>query len=62
MAKKASGRSTKDDGSEYLVFVSHATADKWIAKTFCEKIEAAGAVTFRDDRDIAAGGDIPDET
>jgi hypothetical protein len=46
---------------EYQVFVSHATADKWLATTFCEKIEAAGASTFRDDRDINGGDDIPEE-
>jgi hypothetical protein len=46
----------------YQVFISHATADKWIAKTLCEKIEGlTGAVTFRDDRDIGGGDDIPDE-
>jgi TIR domain len=44
----------------YLVFVSHATADKWLAKTLCEKIEETGAKTFRDDRDISGGDDIPD--
>jgi hypothetical protein len=27
----------------------------------CEKIEAAGASTFRDDRDIHGGDDIPEE-
>ena len=36
----------------YQVFVSHATADKWIATVVCEKIEATGATSFRDDRDI----------
>ncbi|MBI1918829.1 MAG: toll/interleukin-1 receptor domain-containing protein [Planctomycetes bacterium] len=41
----------------YRVFVSHATADKWIAKTLCEKIEGVGATTFRDDRDINGGDD-----
>ena len=41
--------------------MSHATADKWIAKTLCEKIEETGATTFRDDRDINGGDDIPDE-
>ena len=46
---------------KYQVFVSHATADKWLAITFCEKIEAAGASTFRDDRDINGGDDIPEE-
>jgi hypothetical protein len=40
--------------------VSHATADKWLAKTLCEKIEQTGATTFRDDRDIDGGDDIPD--
>jgi hypothetical protein len=44
----------------YRIFVSHATADKWVAKVLCEKLEAAGAVTFRDDRDIDGGDDIPD--
>ena len=44
----------------YQVFVSHATADKWLAKTLCEKIEHTGATTFRDDRDIDGGDDIPD--
>jgi hypothetical protein len=45
----------------YQVFVSHATADKWLAKVLCEKIEATGATTFRDDRDIHGGDDIPEE-
>lgn len=47
--------------SRYSVFVSHATADKWIASAICEKIEGVGAATFRDDRDIGGGDDIPDE-
>jgi hypothetical protein len=46
---------------KYQVFVSHATADKWLAATFCEKIEVTGASTFRDDRDINGGDDIPEE-
>jgi len=51
----------KGKNKPYLVFVSHATADKWIAKVFCEKIEAVGAASFRDDRDINGGEDIPEE-
>jgi hypothetical protein len=43
------------------VFISHASADKWLAKILCEKIEETGATTFRDDRDINGGDDIPDE-
>lgn len=45
---------------EYQVFVSHATADKWIATTMCEKIDATGATSFRDDRDINGGDSIPE--
>jgi hypothetical protein len=41
--------------------VSHATPDKWVARMICEKIDAiAGATTFRDDRDIEGGDDIPE--
>lgn len=40
--------------------MSHATADKWLATILCEKIEATGATTFRDDRDINGGDDIPE--
>ncbi|MCB9954033.1 MAG: toll/interleukin-1 receptor domain-containing protein [Planctomycetaceae bacterium] len=47
-------------GPNYQVFVSHATADKWIATTFCEKIDATGATSFRDDRDINGGDSIPE--
>lgn len=45
----------------YHVFMSHATSDKFIANALCEKIESFGLRTFRDDRDIAAGGDIAEE-
>jgi hypothetical protein len=64
MAKKksAAGKVPKGTlGRPYQVFISHATADKWIAKTLCEKIENTGATTFRDDRDISGGDDIPEE-
>jgi hypothetical protein len=64
MAKKRVRRIrqiSKNDKSNYQVFVSHATADKWVAKAICEKLEATGASTFRDDRDINGGDDIPEE-
>jgi hypothetical protein len=56
-ARKASARNKPD----YQVFVSHATGDKWIAKVICEKVEGTGASTFRDDRDISGGDDIPEK-
>lgn len=46
--------------ARYQIFLSHASTDKWIATTLCEKIEGVGATTFRDDRDIRSGDDIPE--
>ncbi len=60
MARKSTP-DRKTAAKPYQVFLSHATADKWLAKTLCEKIEATGATTFRDDRDIHGGEDIPEE-
>lgn len=61
MAKlKQTRKRSGTKAEKYSVFVSHATADKWLAKTLCEKIEETGAATFRDDRDIDGGDDIPD--
>jgi TIR domain len=52
----------KDDpANPYVVFISHATNDKWLATVLCEKIEEVGARTFRDDRDINGGDDISDQ-
>ena len=45
---------------KYQVFLSHATSDKWLATLLCSKIEELGAKTFRDDRHIDGGEDIPD--
>ncbi len=63
MAKRKSTKKTATKKArpkrKYQVFVSHATADKWIATTFCEKIDATGATSFRDDRDINGGDNIP---
>jgi hypothetical protein len=51
----------KKRSKSYRIFVSHATADKWLAIVLCEKLESAGASTFRDDRDIDGGDDIPEK-
>ena len=60
MAKKRTS-SGKARLKPYQVFISHATAEKWIAIQICNLIEHAGPTTFRDDRDIRGGDDIPDE-
>jgi len=54
-------RAKASNARKYQVFISHATADKWLAKILCEKIESIGAKTFRDDRDIKGGDIISDE-
>ena len=46
---------------DYVVFVSHASYDKWIAQVICEKIESLGVKTWRDDRDIDGGDKIPEK-
>ncbi len=56
MAKRK--RAKLSASEPYRVFVSHSTYDKWVATALCDKLEAAGIVTFRDDRDIEGGGDI----
>ncbi len=61
MTKKVRRAGTLVGDADYQIFISHATADKWIARVICEKLEAAGASTFRDDRDINGGDDIPQE-
>jgi len=65
MARKRERKIRRNSGlqhrANYQVFLSHATADKWVAKVLCEKIEVVGASTFRDDRDINGGNDIPEE-
>lgn len=58
-SRSRSSNAKKGEKKPYLVFVSHATHDKWIATVLCEKIEDTGAVTFRDDRDIEGGEKIP---
>jgi TIR domain len=51
----------RDKPQPFRVFVSHATADKWIAREICEKIKAIpGVIAFRDDRDIGGGSIIPE--
>lgn len=58
--KRRSPSRAKAKQATYQVFLSHATADKWIARMLCKCIDQLGAVSFRDDRDIDGGDDIPE--
>ena len=74
MAKKkrrlASGRpksvpkAKASDDRAYLVFISHSTKDRWIARQIAYLLEKRGSefgvTTFLDERDILVGDSIPD--
>ena len=42
----------------WLVFISHAGTDTWVAKRIAEQIEERGADTFLDESHIAVGEDF----
>lgn len=45
----------------FLVFISHSTKDRWIARQIAKLLEAAGDIkTFLDERDIKVGDSIPE--
>jgi TIR domain-containing protein len=49
---------------EHLVFISHSSKDRWIAKQMAKEIEARGSkhgvTTFLDEKDIDGGDPIPE--
>jgi hypothetical protein len=47
--------------SQYRVFISHSSRDKWIAERIAEKIKEAGANYWLDVRDLPGGGNIQEE-
>jgi len=47
--------------AEYLVFISHSSKDRWIARQMARLIEEQGIQTFLDEKDIQ-GGDLISET
>lgn len=68
--RKTSGRSKRTSPSKgpirrvYLVFISHSTKDRWIARQIANLLEERGrkygVKTFLDERDIAVGDSIPE--
>lgn len=49
---------TQQTERTWLVFISHAGTDTWVAKRIAEQIEALGAKTFLDEAHIAVGEDF----
>jgi hypothetical protein len=59
--KRASPKGRKRSGEKFLVFISHSTNDRWIARQIAMLLEAAGGITtFLDERDIEVGDSIPE--
>ena len=56
-------KQTPDAGKRYLVFISHAHADRWIARQLASLIAAKGSrqrvQVFLDEKDIEGGDSIP---
>lgn len=50
----------KKSATPYRVFVSHSGDDIWVAEQIARCLEACGASTFLDRRDIAAGDSFKD--
>jgi hypothetical protein len=50
---------------DYLVFISHSSKDRWIARQMAAIIERRarryGVRTFLDEKDLEAGASIPEE-
>src|SRR5437870_4134664 len=62
--RRIASKARVPDGSSYLVFVSHSTKDRWIARQIAKLLEGSGKdfsiKTFLDERDIKVGDSIPD--
>jgi hypothetical protein len=52
---------SRQAGRSWLVFISHAGTDAWVAKQISDQIESLGARTFLDEAHIAVGQDFEEE-
>lgn len=46
--------------ADHLVFVSHSSADTWVARKAADEVARSGATPFLDEADIDAGEDFED--
>ncbi len=58
MNQMATQSQSQDSKKAWLVFISHAATDTWVAKRISEQIEARGAKTFLDEAHVAVGEDF----
>lgn len=59
--KRTTPKHKTSTARDFLVFISHSTKDRWIARQIAKLLEAAGGIkTFLDERDIKVGDSIPE--
>ena len=57
-AKRKAERSDAAEPSPYTIFISHSSKEKWIAQQIAKEIEALGAKTWLDLKDLRGGDEI----
>jgi len=64
MSKRATSRKSKRREAPahppYVVFISHSSSDRWIARKIAEEVEASVAQPWLDEKDLE-GGDVVEE-
>src|SRR5918911_2046442 len=59
--QKKAAKKGKPPAARYKVFISHSSSEKWIAQQMSKEIEALGAETWLDEKDIKGGDIWPEE-
>lgn len=57
-AKRSAAREADGAPAAYTVFISHSSKESWIAQQISKEIEALGAKTWLDLKDLRGGDDI----
>ena len=56
--KRKAKRSDAAEPSPYTVFISHSSKERWIAQQIAKEVEAPGAKTWLDLKDLRGGDEI----
>jgi hypothetical protein len=59
--RKKGARKAAPAAASYMVFISHSSSEKWIARQISKEIKALGAETWLDEKDIKGGDVWPDK-
>jgi hypothetical protein len=57
-AKRQAARKSRAEPITYTVFISHSSKESWIAQQIAKEIEALGANTWLDIKDLPGGDEI----